>query len=207
MKISVSRLEGFSDALIAIVMTLMVLEIPLPSIINLDTMFGFLKSILIYFASFIIVGSQWNRHHKMLDDIEYVSNSFVWKNIIWLFTLSLIPLFMKWVLIYPKSVIPALLYAFIYLLNDFIMRVLFINILKEKNGSLFIRKFKRDRNKTDIKRLLLMVFYIVLVFSIAAVISEASIVLFIILPVIMSLSNIFKDENEFPLSRERILLK
>ena len=114
---------------------------------------------------------------------------------------------MKWVLIYPKSVIPALLYAFIYLLNDFIMRVLFINILKEKNGSLFIRKFKRDRNKTDIKRLLLMVFYIVLVFSIAAVISEASIVLFIILPVIMSLSNIFKDENEFPLSRERILLK
>ena len=144
MKLSVSRLEGFSDGLIAIIITLMVLEIPLPKTITTAELLNFGKSILIFLASFIIVGTQWNRHYHLLDKVETVSRSFAWKNLIFLCVLSLLPLFMKWVLLFPNEVVPALGYAIVYILCDLIIRLLFRSILKENLDN---TKFSKNRRK------------------------------------------------------------
>ena len=92
-RISKDRLIGLIDGATAIIITLMVLEIKLPeSAKDLTQLQNFGFAILIYFASFVIVGIQWNRHHHILDKVEKITNSFIWKNMIYMFFLSLLPL-------------------------------------------------------------------------------------------------------------------
>lgn len=74
MEQSLDRLKGFSDAFIAIIITLMVLEISLPQDMNQIELWSFAKALLIYVASFFIVAEQWNRHQRLFKDIETVSN-------------------------------------------------------------------------------------------------------------------------------------
>ena len=84
-RISKDRLIGLIDGATAIIITLMVLEIKLPeSAKDLTQLQGFGFAILIYFASFVIVGIQWNRHHHILDKVEKITNSFIWKNMIYM---------------------------------------------------------------------------------------------------------------------------
>ena len=65
--IPISRIAGFSDGLIAIIITLMVLEILIPGEIKMTEIIEFAKAIIIYFASFVVIGTQWNRHHFLLE--------------------------------------------------------------------------------------------------------------------------------------------
>ena len=72
----------------------MVLEIKLPeSAKDLTQLQSFGFAILIYFASFVIVGIQWNRHHHILDKVEKITNSFIWKNMIYMFFLVAVAAF------------------------------------------------------------------------------------------------------------------
>lgn len=132
--IPISRIAGFSDGLIAIIITLMVLEIPIPSEIKMTEIIEFAKAIIIYFASFVVIGTQWNRHHFLLEQTEKVHKSFIWKNLLYLFSLSLIPLFMKLLIKHPNDFIPAIGYSLIYLITDFISIQLIISVLKNKKN-------------------------------------------------------------------------
>lgn len=195
MKVSVTRIEGFSDGLIAIIITLMVLEIPLPDTLSKVELLDFFKSILIYCASFIVVGAQWNRHHLLFDEIKEVSNSFVWKNLIYLLSLSLIPLFMKWLIQFPFNIIPALGYAIVYLLNDFGIRVLFLTLLKENKKENIIRKIGQGREKLSLLHMFIFILYLIAIFALSTILPEISIICFIVFPVIMSLSNLFISDR------------
>ena len=190
-KISVARLEGFSDGLIAIIITLMVLEIPLPSNMELPSIIEFSKAICIYFASFIVVGAQWNRHHLLMEKVEKVSNSFIWKNLIYLFLLSLLPLFMKWLIQYPNNVIPAISYSVVYLLTDMAFKLLFVSIFKDKIESVKINKKIVGKPTVVFKIVPIMIFILMLV--LAYFFPEIAIMLFVVFPVVMSLANIFKS--------------
>lgn len=196
MKISVSRLESFSDALIAIIMTLMVLEIQLPQVTAGAELLEFLQSVLLYGASFIIVGSQWTRHHRMLDRIETVSGNFIWMNLLVLFLLSLVPLFMKWLIRYPASVLPALGYAVIYLLSDIGMRLLAIILIRENQELEIVRQIGRQRERLSFLRFLLLSLYITALLALSILMPELSIFCFIILPVFMSFGNLFLSDRQ-----------
>lgn len=191
MKLSVSRLAGFADALIAIVITLMVLEIPLPETMETANLLTFGKSILIFFASFIIVGTQWHRHHHLLDGMEKISDSFIWKNLIYFFFLSLMPLFMKWLILFPSELIPAVCYVVLYMLCDFMMRIMFISRIKKTGATIY------SRNKPVIVHMAISIAFITATLLLSAAIPLFSVICFIVFPVIMSIMNLFEKENRY----------
>ena len=211
-KASVARLQAFSDGLIAIIITLMVLGIPLPKSMTSVELFSFGKSIVIYFASFIIIAIQWNRHYHLLEGVTEVSNSFIWKNIVYLFFLSLVPLMMNWLVSYPDNVIPAILYSIVYLVEDLLMRWLFISLYKESEEKRTIVREHRMQSckiagggKCDGEKIpTRLVIYIVihLIVEVAIIIvslyqPRIAIISFIAFPVVTSMDNLFigSDEN------------
>ena len=190
--IPISRIAGFSDGLIAIIITLMVLEIPIPGEIKTTEIIEFAKAIIIYFASFVVIGTQWNRHHFLLEQTEKVHKSFIWKNLLYLFSLSLIPLFMKWLIKHPNDFIPAFSYSLIYIITDFISIQLIISVLKNKK-----KKTEREERLLTEDRKLLTQILPILVFTLLFVVEyylpNLTIIFFVIFPVTMSLIRAFKD--------------
>ena len=92
-----TRIEAFSDGVIAIIITIMVLELKVP---HGDTLSGLLPLIpvfLSYVLSFVYVGIYWNNHHHMLHACEEVTGSILWANLHLLFWLSLFPITTAWV--------------------------------------------------------------------------------------------------------------
>ena len=190
--IPISRIAGFSDGLIAIIITLMVLEIPIPSEIKMTEIIEFAKAIIIYFASFVVIGTQWNRHHFLLEQTEKVHKSFIWKNLLYLFSLSLIPLFMKLLIKHPNDFIPAIGYSLIYLITDFISIQLIISVLKNKKN-----KTEREEKLLTEDRKLITQILPLIIFSVSILLEyffpHLTIIFFIIFPVTMSLVRAFKD--------------
>ena len=190
--IPISRIAGFSDGLIAIIITLMVLEIPIPSKIKMTEIIEFAKAIIIYFASFVVIGTQWNRHHFLLEQTEKVHKSFIWKNLLYLFSLSLIPLFMKLLIKHPNDFIPAIGYSVIYLITDFISIQLIISVLKNKKN-----KTEREEKLLTEDRKLITQILPLIIFSVSILLEyflpNLTIIFFIIFPVTMSLVRAFKD--------------
>ena len=113
MDISKNRLEAFSDAVIAIIITIMVLDIPVPKDFTFESIRDMGVSFFIYFVSFIVVGAQWVKHHYLF---KMVSSKVVWRNILYLFFLSQIPYFSRLLIEHPRKVIPAIFYDIIFLL-------------------------------------------------------------------------------------------
>ena len=190
--IPISRIAGFSDGLIAIIITLMVLEIPIPSEIKMTEIIEFAKAIIIYFASFVVIGTQWNRHHFLLEQTEKVHKSFIWKNLLYLFSLSLIPLFMKLLIKHPNDFIPAIGYSVIYIITDFISIQLIISVLKNKKN-----KTEREEKLLTEDRKLITQILPLIIFSVSILLEyflpNLTIIFFIIFPVTMSLVRAFKD--------------
>ena len=170
----------------------MVLEIPIPGEIKTTEIIEFAKAIIIYFASFVVIGTQWNRHHFLLEQTEKVHKSFIWKNLLYLFSLSLIPLFMKWLIKHPNDFIPAFSYSLIYIITDFISIQLIISVLKNKK-----KKTEREERLLTEDRKLLTQILPILVFTLLFVVEyylpNLTIIFFVIFPVTMSLIRAFKD--------------
>src|SRR5689334_5815051 len=92
-----NRLEAFSDGVLAIIITIMVLELKAPHDADLAGLKPLLPSFLSYVLSFIYVGIYWNNHHHLLHTIHKVSGGILWANLHLLFWLSLFPLATAWV--------------------------------------------------------------------------------------------------------------
>jgi uncharacterized membrane protein len=86
-----NRLEAFSDGVIAIIITIMVLEMKVPHGEDLDALLPVLPVFLSYVLSFIYVGIYWNNHHHMLHTVKTVTGGILWSNLHLLFWLSLFP--------------------------------------------------------------------------------------------------------------------
>lgn len=91
-----TRLEAFSDGVIAIIITIMVLELKVPHGTGLDTLLPLVPVLLSYVLSFIYVGIYWNNHHHMLHAAHKVNGRVLWANLHLLFWLSLIPFVTGW---------------------------------------------------------------------------------------------------------------
>src|SRR5690349_3592102 len=91
-----SRLEAFSDGVIAIIITIMVLELKVPHGTTLETLAPLTPVFLSYILSFIYVGIYWNNHHHMLHAVHKVNGGILWANLHLLFWLSLFPFATGW---------------------------------------------------------------------------------------------------------------
>lgn len=194
-KISKDRLIGLVDGATAIIITLMVLEIPIPeSTDKIEEISKFGLGILIYFASFVMVGIQWNRHHHIMEKVERVTNSFIWKNLLYMFSLSMVPLFMKWIISSPGAFLPAFSYAVVYLLTDFCTRWIHISSLGEDSG--FFHGGKDIRKKYHLFKTLVAIGWVLAILIMSVFLPQVEIFFLIILPVMISLFTIFEDEKE-----------
>src|SRR5580704_7458194 len=91
------RLEAFSDGVLAVIITIMVLELKVPHGDDLHALDGMLPVFLGYVLSFIYVGIYWNNHHQLLHATRHISGSVMWANLHLLFWLSLVPVLTGWV--------------------------------------------------------------------------------------------------------------
>ena len=91
-----ARLEAFSDGVIAILITIMVLELKVPHGSDWDALRPLVPILLTYLMSFIVLGIYWNNHHHMLHATDRVNGAILWANLHLLFWLSLIPFLTAW---------------------------------------------------------------------------------------------------------------
>ena len=91
-----SRLEAFSDGVIAIIITIMVLELKVPHGDSIDILWPLMPVLLSYVLSFIYVGIYWNNHHHLMHAVNHVNGAVLWANLHLLFWLSLIPFVSGW---------------------------------------------------------------------------------------------------------------
>ena len=105
-----NRLEAFSDGVLAIVITIMVLELSIPTGDRLADLLALAPTILSYVLSFAFVAIYWVNHHQILHDAEQVNLGILWCNNVWLLVMSFIPFATAWVGAYPTSWVPVSLY-------------------------------------------------------------------------------------------------
>lgn len=110
------RLEAFSDGVIAVIITIMVLEMKVPHGAEFSALAPSLPVFLNYVLSFIYVGIYWNNHHHMMHLVERVSGGILWANLHLLFWLSLIPFTTGWMGENHFRPVPTALYGFVLLM-------------------------------------------------------------------------------------------
>lgn len=111
-----NRLEALFDGVLAIIITIMVLEMHIPSGHSLDALLPLVPVIFSYVMSFIYLGIYWNNHHHMLYVCDKVTGSILWANLNLLFWLSLIPFTTAWMGESRFSAQPVALYGFVLLM-------------------------------------------------------------------------------------------
>jgi uncharacterized membrane protein len=127
------RLEAFSDGVIAIIITIMVLELKTPQGHGFEALLPTIPIFLSYLLSFVYVGIYWNNHHHMLHAAERVSGAGLWANLHLLFWLSLVPFVTAWMdenLLEPA---PVASYGFVLLMASIAYFIL-ARVLIRDNG-------------------------------------------------------------------------
>jgi uncharacterized membrane protein len=94
--ISTVRLESFSDAVIAVIITILVLEMKVPHGADLAALLPIIPVFLAYILSFVVIGIFWNNHHHLLRNAKSLTPGIMWANLVLLFWLSLLPFFTSW---------------------------------------------------------------------------------------------------------------
>lgn len=115
-----SRLEAFSDGVIAIIITIMVLELKIPqghNMHDIQALVPLLPVFLSYLLSFIYIGIYWNNHHHMIYAVDSINGKILWANLNLLFWLSLIPFVTGWMGESHFSKWPIVMYGVILLMN------------------------------------------------------------------------------------------
>jgi uncharacterized membrane protein len=107
-----ARVEAFSDGVIAVIITIMVLDLKAPAGENLSLGPAFFA----YVLSFVYVGIYWVNHHHLMHTVHHVTGGLMWANLHLLFWLSLFPFLTSWVGEHPSSTWPAALYGVVLLL-------------------------------------------------------------------------------------------
>ena len=110
------RLEAFSDGVLAIIITIMVLELRPPEETTLEALQPIIPAFLSYVLSFAIVGIYWNNHHHLFQAVRVVDGRVLWANLLLLFVLSLLPFGSAWMGEHEFAPVPVALYGVILLL-------------------------------------------------------------------------------------------
>src|ERR671929_2353199 len=127
---STGRMEAFSDGVIAILITVMVLELPIPHGTTWAALHEALPVLLSYVLSFVYLGIYWNNHHHMLHATRQVTGSVLWANLHLLFWLSLVPFATAWLGENHQAAAPTALYGVVLIMAAMAYTLLQRQILK-----------------------------------------------------------------------------
>ena len=140
-----TRLEAFSDGVLAIIITIMVLELKVPHTVRAFRVEATAASLLSYVLSFIYLGIYWNNHHHLFQATEQVSGGILWANLHLLFWLSLFPFTTAWIGENGLAAIPTAVYGFVLLMAAIAYYILERAIIaKEGRDSLLAQAVGRD---------------------------------------------------------------
>jgi uncharacterized membrane protein len=198
MEFSKHRLEFFSDGLMAIVMSIMVLEIPVPKPFSLEGLGELLHSLLIFFVSFFIVGGFLYKHHHVVDGIKKITNKIIWKNLVFLFFVALIPVFTKLIIENNGDNIAIIAYNVVFLLANISFFMLSLEgrkqLTREEMEKINSMHDTFDRKKVFLKLIIMGIIFLGMVLLII-IFPKISIIIFIVFPIIFNLLNIFKEHD------------
>jgi uncharacterized membrane protein len=127
--VSKTRLEAFSDGVIAILITIMVLELHAPHGADWGALRAAVPSLLTYLLSFVFLGIYWNNHHHMLQATQRINGATLWANLHLLFWLSLIPFVTSWMGENHYAAVPTAVYGIVLLLCAIAFTILLRTIL------------------------------------------------------------------------------
>ena len=135
-----NRLEAFSDGVLAIVITIMVLEMKVPHGDTLESIRPVLPVFLGYVLSFVYLGIYWNNHHHMLQTCRHVTGSILWANLHLLFWLSLLPFATGWLGENHFAATPLALYGFILLMAGIAYFILQTTIIRSQGPDSLLKR-------------------------------------------------------------------
>ena len=125
-----SRLEAFSDGVLAIIITIMVLELKIPEEPSFQALFAHWPVFLSYLISFVYIGIYWNNHHHVFQVVKTVNGKILWANLLLLFSLSLIPFTSAWLGEHYQATAPVATYGIILLFSGLSFTLLVSLILR-----------------------------------------------------------------------------
>ena len=143
------RLEAFSDGVLAIIITIMVLELKVPHGEDWAALAGLAPVFVSYVLSFVYVGIYWNNHHHMMHAVARVDGAALWANLHLLFWLSLVPFVTGWLGENHFARLPMALYGVVLLMAAIAYTIL-AWVLRRRHGAdtAFARAFGRGRKET-----------------------------------------------------------
>jgi len=140
-----ARLEAFSDGVLAILITIMVLEMRIPHGQDLAALLPVLPTFLSYVLSFIYIGIYWNNHHHMLHAVRHVTGNVLWANLHLLFWLSLLPFVTGWMGQNEFGPIPSFGYGLVLLMAAIAYWILSLTLIAaEGKQSLLAKAVGKD---------------------------------------------------------------
>jgi len=143
--VKTNRLEAFSDGVLAIIITIMVLELHVPHGTDIAALRPLLPVLLSYVLSFVYVGIYWNNHHHMFHSTRHVSGGILWANLHLLFWLSLFPFTTGWVGENHLAATPTAVYGLVLLMAALAYYVLQRAIIVQQGpGSILAAAVGRD---------------------------------------------------------------
>ena len=152
-----NRLEAFSDGVLAIIITIMVLEIKTPHSTAWQDIKPVLPVLFSYLASFVYVGIYWNNHHHLFHIVKSINGNVLWGNLHLLFWISLLPFATSWMDENHFESLPVAFYGFILLMCGCAFKILTIAIIRcEGENSKLKEAFKND-TKTTVSLVLYLV--------------------------------------------------
>jgi uncharacterized membrane protein len=152
-----SRLEAFSDAVIAILITIMVLELKVPHSDDWNGLRQVLPIFLTYVLSFVFLGIYWNNHHHMLHITTRINGKILWANLHLLFWLSLVPFVTGWMGENHFAPLPTAAYGIVLLLAAIAYLILQTAIIKDQGKDSKLAEAVRDDRKGKISALLYLI--------------------------------------------------
>ena len=141
------RLEAFSDGVIAIIITIMVLELKTPHGTELSELLKLAPVFLGYVLSFVFVGIYWNNHHHLLQVSRRVNGKILWANLHVLFWLSLIPFVSGWMGETQFSFVPVLGYGLVLLMSNIAFAILVMTLKGHHSSDSPLAQAVKDNRK------------------------------------------------------------
>ncbi len=149
-QISKTRLEAFSDGVIAIIITIMVLALTPPKSSHLAALAPLLPTFLGYALSFIYVGIYWNNHHHLFRAAGGISTAVMWSNLHLLFWLSIIPFATAWMEQTHFQRVPVATYGVVLLLTAFAFKILAARLVRQEGQQSELAAALGRDHKTDL---------------------------------------------------------
>lgn len=142
-----NRLEAFSDGVLAIIVTIMVLEMKVPKGANFADLRPVLDIFLSYILSFVFVMIYWNNHHHLFQVVRHVNGKVLWANGHLLFWISLLPFVSGWMGTSHFAALPVLCYSIVAFMSGFAYSILTKSLLKIHDEDSFLKKVLSNRRK------------------------------------------------------------